>query len=241
MSVPIIMHINYFEQGQSLDETCHKAVALGFDGIEFRQKRDGIDEGFEEYLDEVAEAVDKSGLKHAIFGSPCVEIMKTDAAEREAAINEAVKFYKLASQRFKLSICNAFTGSVINPDPGISYFDCERHGSFIAGEEHWKWAVEGFKILADLAEENKFRFAFETHMGCLHDTPAAARKLAKLIDSPAVGVNLDYGNAVYFKNPPSVGESISIIGDKLYYLHLKNSIGSIDGSRVPTWPLARVK
>ena len=57
MSVPIIMHINYFEQGQSLDETCRKAVALGFDGIEFRQKRDGIDEGFEEYLDEVAEAV----------------------------------------------------------------------------------------------------------------------------------------------------------------------------------------
>ena len=56
-------------------------------------------------------------------------------------------------------------------------------------EDQWKWATE-FKELGKLANELGFRFAFETHMNYIHDTPAAAKKLADLIDEPSVGVNL---------------------------------------------------
>ena len=44
MRPPIIMHVNYVEQGQTVDEMCRKAVDWGFDGVEFRSARRGADE-----------------------------------------------------------------------------------------------------------------------------------------------------------------------------------------------------
>lgn len=45
MTMPVIMHVNYCEQGQTLEEICRKAVGWGFDGVEFRRKRsDGQEE-----------------------------------------------------------------------------------------------------------------------------------------------------------------------------------------------------
>ena len=63
-------------------------------------------------------------------------------------------------------------------------------------------------------------------MGYLHDLATSARKLVDLIDRPNFGVNLDYGNSVYFKKGtyPSLEESIDICGDKLFYTHWKNSV-----------------
>ena len=37
MEWPIIMHVNYCEQGQTIEEICEKAVKWGFDGVEFRR------------------------------------------------------------------------------------------------------------------------------------------------------------------------------------------------------------
>lgn len=55
-----------------------------------------------------------------------------------------------------------------------------------------------------------------------------------MINVPSVGINLDYGNVVYFKNKPTLKEAIEVVKDKLYYVHLKNSVGLRDGSRFPT-------
>ena len=68
----------------------------------------------------------------------------------------------------------------------------------------------------------------------IHDLPSAAKKLVDMIDNPAVGVNLDYGNAVYFENIPSLKETIEEMGESLYYVHLKNSILLSDGSMLKT-------
>ena len=218
MENPIIMHVNYMEQGQSIEEICEKAVKLGYDGVEFRRKIKNMGEN--EYLEKLAHSAKKSKLKYVLFGAPGPNLMQPEKDKREKEIEEAVNFYKKASKYFKLTVCNTMIGVLVNPS--YSYFEFDKHGSNIATEEQWEWAVEGFKILGDVAEELNFYFAFETHMCYLHDTLKSSRKLVDLIDKKHVGINLDYGNIVWIKEPVSISEAVKICGDKLYYVHLKN-------------------
>lgn len=230
---PIIMHVNYCEQGQTLDEICQKAIEWGFDGVEFRGKRSGIEEAQEDYLNSLASAVEKSGLKNVIFGYYPHNLMSTDRDVRAEEVEKAVNFFRSASQKFKLTVCNVFSGALVNSDKSIPNYDYDRHGSFAATEEQWLWAASAYSVIGREAEKLGIKLAFETHMNYIHDLPGQAAKLAAMVNSPAVGVNLDYGNAVYFKKAPSIKEAIEVVGDKLYYVHLKNSIGVRDGSRFP--------
>jgi len=218
MENPVIMHVNYMEQGQSIEEICEKAVKIGFDGVEFRRKMKNMDD--EAYLEKLANSVEKSKLKYVLFGAPGPNLMLPEKDKREKEIEEAVNFYRKASKYFKLTVCNTMTGPLINPS--YPYYQYEKHGSNYANEEHWEWAVEGFKILGDIAEELGFYFAFETHMCYLHDTHLSTKKLVDLIDKKHVGINLDYGNIICFKEPIPLDEVIKICSDKLYYVHLKN-------------------
>jgi len=233
-ALPIIMHVNYCEQGQTIEEMCRKAVDWGFDGIEFRRTRNGVAEEPEAYLDEIASGVSRSGLKTVIFGSPGPNLAATDETIRQTEIESAMQFFRLAAERFSLTVCNTFAGGLRNADAAVSSSDYDKHGSFAASPEQWEQAADGFKTLGRLAAELGFRFAFETHMNYIHDLPAAAKQLVDRVDHPAVGVNLDYGNAVYFKNPPALKETIQMLGDRLYYVHLKNSVRIGDGKRLPT-------
>lgn len=234
MALPVIMHINYCEQGQSMEDVCYKAAAWGFDGVEFRGKRAGVEENSEQYLDMLEKAVRRAGLKHVIFGYDTTQAFTDEDCNREAMLEEVSDFYKLASERFKLSVNNAFSGVLLNKDKSVSYCDYDKNGSGTATPQQWKWAADSYKVLGKLAENLGFRFAFETHMCYLHDLPASARKLADMIDNPAVGINLDYGNTVYFKGEiPSVEEAVRITGNKLFYVHLKNSVGCGGGAGGP--------
>ncbi len=224
MRPPIIMHVNYCEQGQSLLEMCQKAVGWGFDGIEFRRVRRGVEESMTQYLDELAEAVKSSGLKHVLFGGPGPNLMSEDEAVRQKELEESEAFYRQAAERFQLTVCNSMTGPLRNPDPSVPGAEYHLHGSYAAQERHWEQAAAGFKHLGTVAAELGFTFAFETHMNYLHDTPEAARKLVDLIGNPSVGVNLDYGNIAYFPKPPSLKASIETLDDSLYMVHLKNGI-----------------
>jgi len=231
MSFPIIMHVNYCEQGQSLEDICLKATDWGYDGVEFRQKRSGVEEGVEEYLDALAAGVEKSGLKMVLFGAPGADLMQHEKAKREAEVETLKRFFGLASDRFRLSVCNTMSGTLI--DGKVPYRDYSKHGSAIAREEHWRNATDGFRDLGDLAAELGFKFAFEVHMGYLHDLPASARKLVDAIGRPSVGANLDFGNVVYFSSHPTLAESVELLADRLYYVHWKNSVPVGEG-RIPT-------
>jgi sugar phosphate isomerase/epimerase len=233
MSAPIIMHVNYCEQGQTLPEMCRKAVDWGYDGIEFRRRRTGTREEPEAYLDAVARAADDAGLKYVLFGGPGVELMTDDAARRGSEVESAVAFYRMAASKVRLTVCNIMSGSLRNPDKGVPGGEYHRHGSSVATEKHYDWAAEGFKVLGRLAEELGFRFAFEIHMGYLHDLPAPTKKLLERIGSPAVGALLDHGNVVYFPGAPALKDSIPLLGKHLFYVHLKNSMGLRDGGRFP--------
>lgn len=220
MRTPIILHVNAVEQGQTIEEMCRRAVEWGYDGIEFRRRRGGVQETPEAYLDEIARWRDRTGLREVLFGAPGVNLMDSNADVRRREIDAAVAFYRAAAKRFPLTICNTMTGPLQTPD--VHYFEFDRHGSNIATEEQWRWAVEGFQTLGDLAAELGFRFAFETHNNYLHDLPAPARKLVDLINRPAVGINLDYGNMILHPQGGSLADAVALCGDRIYEVHLKN-------------------
>jgi sugar phosphate isomerase/epimerase len=44
MNNPVILHVNFVEQGQSVAEMCRAAVSWGYDGVEFRRKRSQVEE-----------------------------------------------------------------------------------------------------------------------------------------------------------------------------------------------------
>ncbi len=223
MAYPVIMHVNYCEQGQTVQEICQKAAGWGFDGVEFRRKRDGVEETTEEYLDKLEEGVKASGLKDVLFGYPGPLLVKEDAGEREREVEEAIAFYTHVAERLGVTTVNLLTGGLLNPDKSVAYSDYTKHGSFIVTEEQWSWQVKGCQDMADGLKDVDIRFGFETHRVYVHDTVDAVKRLVEDIDRPSIGANLDYGNMVGQKERPSLEEAIKTFGDKLHYVHLKNS------------------
>ncbi len=235
MAYQIIMHVNYCEQGQTVSEICRKAAAWGFDGVEFRRRRSGVEESTEDYLAELEEGVEAAGLKHVLFGYPGPLLVKEDAAERDREVEDAIAFYRHVSERLGVRTVNLLTGALRNPDSSIPYSQYTSHGSFTATEEQWEWQVDGCRRMADGLDDLEIRFGFETHMVYLHDTVDAARQLVERIGRPSIGVNLDYGNMVEFDERPSLEEAVRSLGDRIHYVHLKNSAPLRGGAgRLPT-------
>ena len=241
MSNPIIMHINYCEQGQTIEEICRFAAKSGFDGIEFRSRRVKEPETIQEYLDAVKKYTEYYGIKYVLFGGPGINVMTQDKAKAQASIDEYKAWLDEAGKRFNLSVINFMTGSLIDPNQPMNALSYGLHGSFCAEDWHWEVAAEACQQIADYAKPLGCKFAFETHMNYVHDIAESSRKLVDLIDRDNFGINLDYGNSIYFKNTKntkdmviaSLEDAIDICGDKLFYTHLKNSL-SVPGGRLPT-------
>ncbi|MFV0415940.1 MAG: sugar phosphate isomerase/epimerase family protein [Chthoniobacterales bacterium] len=219
---PVLIHINYFEQGQSLERACKLTRELGGDGIEFRRKPPAFTGSDLEYLDEVSKAVEKHPLDWISFGGPGVDLMNPDAAFRQNEIEAAEKFYRKAASRFPLKIVNAFTGTLRNPDDSLHPHDYQHHGSAIATDAQWEAAAEGFRHMGAVAGELGFRFAFETHGVYLHDSIEATLRLLKSIDSPNVGLLWDQANLMLFPESPALKDVLTSVGEQMFYVHLKN-------------------
>ncbi|MDX1357488.1 MAG: sugar phosphate isomerase/epimerase family protein [Clostridia bacterium] len=231
MDNKIIMHINYCEQGQSLEETCEKAVAWGYDGVEFRSKRFGIEEDMNEYLETIYKAAKKHGLGYILFGGGNPDVINDDPKIRESSLEYCEKFYPRAKEMFGFGVCNLFLGSLLNPSKEIPYAEFEKHGSYIARPEHWKRAEKGLKQLAAIAKKNDFKFAMETHPNYMHDCIDATMKLVEISGSENIGVNLDYINSDAVPGGMGIEDALNAIGDRLYYMHLKNII-KMPGGRI---------
>ena len=235
MGWPLIMHVNFCEQGQTIEETCMKAVKWGYDGIEFRRRSDSSRANIEKYLNEIERAKKQSGLEHIVFGSPGPELMDPDKSVRESEVEKYLTFIELAAQRFDLRIMSIHSGGLVNPSKKISASsEFQSHGSFIAQDYHWRRAAEGMKEICKLAEKKGIKLAFEIHMCYLHDTMESTMKLINLIGSDAIGVNLDYGNIRSLGLETSIEEAVALAAGRLYYVHFKNSIWHDDGFRIKT-------
>ncbi|MBI3944779.1 MAG: sugar phosphate isomerase/epimerase [Armatimonadetes bacterium] len=220
MAPPIIMHVNYCEQGQTIAEICRKVAGWGYDGVEFRRVPTALPYTTPEaYLDEIVREKQASGLRQVVFGIG-VRCLYPDAEQRRQEVQEAARFMRLAAERFDLTVCNTSAQGPLGK------------GSADASEEAYEAGAECFRALGDVAGELGFRLAFEIHMGLIHDLPEPTMKLLSMIDRPSVGANLDYGNIIYLKGAPSLQDSIKTVKEKLYYVHLKNSLGLRDGQRL---------
>ncbi|MCF0136608.1 MAG: sugar phosphate isomerase/epimerase [Lachnospiraceae bacterium] len=231
MNNPIIMHINYCEQGQSLERVCHVASALGYDGVEFRRFKEiyGLDQ--KAYLETVAELKDRFGLSFTLFGGPEL-ITHDDRASR--CEEEYFRFLEIADSLRLLSTVNMMTAKSEAPDVPVDLQHCDAHGYTVKDEAVWERSVSACRRIADAYPH--VRFAFETHMFYVHDTAASARKLADAIDRPNFGINLDYGNALFYAKTEPLEEAIDIAGDRLFYTHFKSyqPLGLGTGLLLPT-------
>ena len=219
---PLILHINYFEPGVELRDACRIARELGADGIEFRQRPGGFAGTSEEYLDALSSALDAFPLDYVSFGAPGPNLMLPSALDRQREVQRCIAFYNEAAKRYGTTLFNSFTGGLSNPDPSVSPYDSAAHGSAIAKEEHWQWAVEGFQSLAREAKTNGYQLGFESHGHYLHDSIASCVRLVQDIGSPEVGVIWDHANLLLVENPPTFASSISDLGRGLFAVHLKN-------------------
>ena len=243
MKNSIIMQINYAERpgggfGRlSIDDVCARAASLGFSGIEFREKIPASlpIPTFREYVQAIADAKKKYGLTDILFGISTRECANPDASVRASCIADTLEKARIMREIGGAEVCNASANWISSPVPGVPGDSYEFHGSIAATERDWALTVDTYGQIARELETIGLRFAFETHMGYIHDLPSTARRLIDAVGSSALGINLDYGNTVYFPNRPSLEEAIDICGDKLFYTHLKNSV-AVRGTnkRMPT-------
>ncbi|MBN1624517.1 MAG: sugar phosphate isomerase/epimerase [Clostridia bacterium] len=229
MDYKLIMHINYCEQGQSLEQTCEKAAAWGYDGVEFRNKRFNIEEDMEEYLNTIYKAAKKYGIKTVIFGGGTPNLMSKDPVSRERDLEYCENFYPRAFEMFGFEVSNLLIGTVMNPSAEIEYADFTKHGSFIAEDRHWQQGIAGLKRISALAEKFGFKLGLETHPNFIHDTVESAMKLAELSESSNIGVNLDYINANALPGSITIEDAIDKTRGRLFYIHLKNVITTNSG------------
>lgn len=227
--LPVMMHINYAEQGQSLSEACRLAKRLGYSGIEFRRKCLQGKRTDTEYLEEVVRAFEESGLESISFGAPTADMVQEDREAARREVEASIRFFEQAMVRLPLRIVNVTTGTFKNPDPSVPSLAYERHGSAIADDLTWERVVDVLKLLAAFAESRDLDLAAETHPHYLHDTAEACLRLCQAVDSPAFGVNLDYANIFYFPDRPSIDKVLGILGPYVKMLHLKNVGFTDDG------------
>ena len=234
MNNPIIMHINYCEQGQTLPEIFQVATEIGYDGVEFRRYKPGYCETPELYWETLAKLRETYKMPYILFGGPGLDAMTDDKAVIEKNVQEYLHFLDVADSYGLLSTINFMTGTVKNPNIPMDLAHCEDHGYACKTDLLWENAIQVCRIVAD--HKPNVKFAFETHMFNLHDTAKTSRELVDAIDRPNFGINLDYGNALFHPHTEPLAEAIRIAGEKLFYTHMKSyqPLGSGAGQLLPT-------
>ena len=212
----VIMHVNYFEAGNTLATLFDKAKCFGYEGVELRGFRQ--DTATPDYLQEIKREWERTGLKHVILSCPA-ELNNPSAAERAASIEKCSAMLRQAAA-LGVKLFNAMAGTLLAE--GAAYFEFARNGSAAATDEQWQWAVEGYQQLGAVADELGVRLAFETHNCYIHDLAKPTAEFLRRIGSPAVGANLDMGNLIINANGESTVEACRILGERIFYAHLKN-------------------
>jgi len=232
----IFMHINFTEQGTPLDAALALAKSWGFDGVEVRRADLFGSMSDAAYFDGLCRAFDRSGLNALVLGAPAINLMQSDPAGRVAALADAMAFYEKARARLPVAAVNCLLGELRNPDPSVFIHDWHLHGSAIALEEHWEWAVSGGKILAAFLESVGWEAGLESHMRYLHDEIAPTLRLVEAIGSSNLGVTLDVGNLLMMKDPPTLETCVSRLAPRTKMTHLKNIVrtfhGEVAGARL---------
>lgn len=225
----VLMHINFAEQGSSLEEALRLARKCGYDGVEVR-RRDlfgGLSDP--DYLDRLCLAFDTSGLEEVIIGAPGVDLVQKDESASLRAAESAMEFYRQAARRLPVVAVNFLTGEMRHPDPSVHIHDWHLHGSALSDDEDWARIARRTKAFAEIFGELKLPAGVESHMRYVHDTLAATARFLEEVNSPHIGVTLDAGNVLAMDNPPTMEEMLAVLAGRTSIAHLKNFYRTFHG------------
>jgi len=110
---------------------------------------------------------------------------------------------------------------------GARFVIIDAAGRAPEGATEWHRLGNLGRFLGDYAEAHDVRLAFEIHEG-LARSGAAARRLIDTIDHPAVGVNYDTGNGIFYNDALDPVEDLRAIVDRVIHVHLKDTSGGRD-------------
>ncbi|MDD2479018.1 MAG: sugar phosphate isomerase/epimerase [Victivallaceae bacterium] len=230
----VLLHVNYYEGAGKLNEVFALARKNGYDGIELRWKYRFDDMTQAEYQNRVAALKSEWPDAEIVFGG-CVDFCRGKADETATELAEYLEFLKWSARECGTKVMNFFTGGMLAPEAQHWQFDL--NGSGCASEEEYQRAADGLRKVGDAAAKSNILIALETHNQYLHDLAKPCRKLMDMTKHDAIGINYDHGNIILNKNGESIADVFKIIGDKIYYAHLKNMFivgGGADGSYLCT-------
>ncbi len=92
-----------------------------------------------------------------------------------------------------------------------------------ADDSHYRRAAEWMQKAADFAAPAGVNVVMEIHDGGLIESAYGAKRLLDLIDRPNVGVIHDAGN-MYISKADYGEESVKVLGDKLFHVHVKDEL-----------------
>lgn len=89
-------------------------------------------------------------------------------------------------------------------------------------DELFKEAVEGFRVIEELAKKYNVKANMEMHHGTIACSASAAYRIASNFDSRYIGVIYDTGNVVY-EGYEQYQMAFEILGEYLDHVHVKNA------------------
>jgi len=217
----VLLHVNYYEGGGRLRALFELASQHGYDGVELRWKYAFDDFTQVAYQKEVAALKSQYPEMEIVFGG-AVDFCRGKKDEVEKATGEYLDFLGWAAKECGTKVMNFFTGVLVAKNG--NYYDFHANGSAIASDYDYEQAAAGLRLIGDAAASRGILVALETHNCYLHDTAASSRKLMELTRHDAIGLNYDQGNIFIHRDGESISDVFKLIGDKIYYAHLKNII-----------------
>ena len=214
-----LLHVNYHEGANRLDNLFKIASKYGYDGVELRWRYKFADYDQAGYQAKVAQLKQQYPDFEIVFGG-AVNFCRgaKDEVERDTA--QYLEFLEWAKANCGTKVMNFFTGGLNRP--GAQYVEFDRNGSGYADEGDYERSAEGLRIVGAKAESLGILIALETHNCYLHALPGPCRKLLDTAGAAAVGINFDQGNIILNKNGTSIQQCFDLLGDKIHYAHLKN-------------------
>ncbi len=210
------IYLNSFNYRKySLERALRRAREYGYDGVEIWSGHFQLDT-VEETLGEALRLGREIGI-----GAPVLNlsgnVIGDDPAERQARVRRLVEVIERCPD-YGVEAINGYAGSLI-----VDRTNWAHNGSAAATEEHYRRAIDAYRVLGPAAERAGVTITLEVHMNTIHDTAASAVRLLDAIGSPAVRANLDPGNMWGVRTSEHPVDAVSILGDRIAYVHFKNA------------------
>jgi sugar phosphate isomerase/epimerase len=215
----VLLHVNYYEGANKLDELFRIAQKFGYDGVELRWKYRFDDMNQQEYQNKLIDLKSQYPDFEINFGGT-VDFCRGKEDEVKAETTNYLEFLEWSKKELDTKVMNFFTGGMVAENTEYTAF--HRNGSGMADEGDYERSAAGLKIVGDKAAELDMLIALETHNCYLHDLVKPCKKLMDMTNHDAVGINWDQGNIIINENGETIDEVFDILDGKIYYAHLKN-------------------